>query len=49
MLRDAQDHVFSTPMLAFWPGIAIAIATMGFNVLGDGLRDFLDPKQRELT
>ena len=49
MLRDAQDHVFSTPMLAFWPGIAIAVATMGFNVLGDGLRDLLDPKQRELT
>ncbi|MDF1490153.1 ABC transporter permease [Tessaracoccus caeni] len=49
MLRDAQDYIFSDPLLALWPGLAIAVATLGFNVLGDGLRDHLDPKQRELT
>jgi peptide/nickel transport system permease protein len=31
-------------MLAFWPGASIALAVLGFNLLGDGLRDLLDPK-----
>ena len=48
MLREAQDWLFSNPMLALWPGLAIAIATMGFNLLGDGLRDLLDPRLREI-
>lgn len=48
MLREAQDHLFSDPLLALWPGLAIAIATMGFNLLGDGLRDLLDPRLREI-
>ncbi|NHB85952.1 ABC transporter permease [Tessaracoccus sp. HDW20] len=43
MLREAQDNLFNAPALALWPGLAIAIATMGFNLLGDGLRDLLDP------
>lgn len=47
MLREAQDHLFSTPLLALWPGLAVAIATLGFNLLGDGLRDVLDPRLRE--
>ena len=47
MLREAQDNLFSTPLLALWPGLAVAIATLGFNLLGDGLRDVLDPKLRE--
>lgn len=47
MLREAQDHLFSTPILALWPGLAVAIATLGFNLLGDGLRDVLDPRLRE--
>ncbi|RRD47442.1 ABC transporter permease [Tessaracoccus sp. OH4464_COT-324] len=47
MLREAQDHIFSTPLLALWPGFAVALATMGFNLLGDGLRDVLDPRLRE--
>lgn len=47
MLREAQDHLFSTPMLALWPGVAVAMATLGFNLLGDGLRDQLDPQLRE--
>ena len=47
MLREAQDQLFNAPGLALWPGLAIAIATMGFNLLGDGLRDLLDPRLRE--
>lgn len=49
MLQEAQKELFNAPLLAFWPGLAIAMATMGFNLLGDGLRDLLDPKLRELT
>jgi len=33
-----------SPGLAFFPGLAIAWAVLGFNLLGDGLRDLLDPK-----
>ena len=49
MLREAQDHIFSNPHLAFWPGFMIAVATMGFNLLGDGLRDLLDPRLKEVA
>ncbi|MCL1838986.1 MAG: ABC transporter permease [Propionibacteriaceae bacterium] len=48
MLRDAQDVWFIQPIQALWPGMAIALAVMGFNLLGDGLRDILDPRLREL-
>ena len=34
--------------VALQPGLAIAVATMGFNLLGDGLRDLLDPRLREI-
>jgi peptide/nickel transport system permease protein len=49
MLRDAQTYLFLNPVLALWPGLAIALAVLGFNLLGDGLRDLLDPKLRERT
>ncbi len=49
MLREAQDYLFNAPELALWPGLAIAVATLGFNLLGDGLRDLLDPKLREVA
>jgi peptide/nickel transport system permease protein len=44
MLNDAQTLLFQTPMLAVYPGIAIALAVLGLNLLGDGLRDLTDPK-----
>ncbi len=44
MLQESQELLFSTPRLALWPGLAIAVAVLGFNLLGDGLRDHLDPK-----
>ena len=49
MLREAQSNLFNAPILALWPGLAIAVATMGFNLLGDGLRDLLDPRLREVS
>jgi peptide/nickel transport system permease protein len=47
MLHDAQTHLFTDPALSVWPGLAIAAAVLAFNLLGDGLRDLLDPKLRE--
>ena len=46
MLRDAQTYIFQAPGLALWPGLAIALAVLGLNMLGDGLRDLLDPRLR---
>lgn len=48
MLREAQTYMFADPLQALWPGLAIALAVLGFNLLGDGLRDLLDPRLREL-
>lgn len=45
MLQSAQASLGVTPMLAVWPGVAIALTVLGFNLLGDGLRDALDPKR----
>ena len=49
MLRQAQDQLFSNPLQSVWPGLAIALAVLGFNLLGDGLRDYLDPRLREVA
>lgn len=46
MLQESQQLLGTHPMLAVWPGGAIALAVLGFNLLGDGLRDRLDPKLR---
>ncbi|MFT4109741.1 ABC transporter permease [Propionicimonas sp.] len=48
MLRDAQQFLFVAPLQALWPGLAIALAVLGFNLLGDGLRDYLDPRLKEV-
>ncbi|WP_170304508.1 ABC transporter permease [Microlunatus speluncae] len=48
MLAESQELLFSAPRLALIPGLAIALAVLGFNLLGDGLRDRLDPRLREL-
>jgi len=44
MLADAQTLMYQAPLLAVWPGAAIACAVLGLNLLGDGLRDLLDPR-----
>ena len=46
MLADAQSVLFEAPLQALWPGLAIMLAVLGLNLLGDGLRDLLDPKLR---
>ncbi|MYV92883.1 ABC transporter permease subunit [Streptomyces sp. SID1034] len=43
MLQESQDLLFSTPELCLWPGLATAAAVLGLNLLGDGLRDRVDP------
>jgi len=47
MLNDAQTYLFQAPRLAVFPGAAIALTVLGLNLLGDGLRDRLDPRRRE--
>ena len=44
MLREAQSFLSVNPWFAIFPGAAIACAVLGLNLLGDGLRDLLDPK-----
>lgn len=44
MLAEAQTLMFDAPLLAVWPGLAIVLTVLGLNLLGDGLRDVLDPR-----
>jgi len=44
MLNEAQSMLFQAPQLAVWPGLAIVLSVLGLNLMGDGLRDLLDPK-----
>lgn len=44
MLSNAQGYLNVQPILALWPGIAIFVVVLGFNLFGDGLREVLDPK-----
>jgi peptide/nickel transport system permease protein len=44
MLNEAQSLMFQAPLLAVYPGVAIMLSVLGLNLMGDGLRDLLDPK-----
>jgi len=46
MINDGYKYLMSNPVLSFAPGIAIMLVVFGFNMMGDGLRDSLDPKLR---
>jgi ABC-type dipeptide/oligopeptide/nickel transport system permease subunit len=46
MLSEGQNYLASAPQLMLYPGVAITISALGFNLLGDGLRDVLDPTLR---
>lgn len=46
MLADAQNYVLTVPSLGIAPGVMISLTVLGFQLLGDGLRDWLDPRQR---
>ena len=46
MLNTAKNYVDNAPWMAIWPGLSIFLLVLSFNLLGDGLRDALDPRQR---
>ena len=46
MLGTAKDFIDNAPWMAIWPGLSIFVLVLSFNLLGDGLRDALDPRQR---
>ena len=46
MLAVGRQYLTIYPWIAFWPGVAIAITALAFNLLGDWLRDVLDPRLR---
>ena len=47
MVNEGRDHLIDAWWIATFPGLAIALAVLAFNLVGDGLRDALDPRQRE--
>ncbi len=46
LLAAGRDYMDTAPWLAIYPGLCITLSVIGFNLLGDGLRDVLDPRQR---
>ena len=48
MLGEGRQYIFRAPSLTTFPGLAIFLAVLGFNLFGDGLRDALDPRMRQL-
>ena len=46
MLNDARGHLFDAPHLVLFPALAVMIAVLAFNLLGDALRDWMDPRMR---
>jgi peptide/nickel transport system permease protein len=46
MLSDTRQKLFTAPWLVAFPGVAIMLTVLGFNLLGDGLRDVMDPRLR---
>jgi peptide/nickel transport system permease protein len=49
MLNDARSHLFESPYLIFFPAAAVALCVLAFNLIGDGLRDYLDPRSRSAS
>lgn len=49
MISDGKDYLRYAPWMSVFPGLAIALAAVSFNLLGDGLRDLLDPRMREVV
>ncbi|MDR3722110.1 MAG: ABC transporter permease [Candidatus Acidoferrales bacterium] len=46
MLNDARSHLFDAPHMVIFPALAIMVAVLAFNLLGDALRDWMDPRMR---
>jgi peptide/nickel transport system permease protein len=49
MLNDGRSHLFDSPHLVIFPALAVMLAVLSFNFIGDALRDFLDPRTRLTT
>ncbi len=47
MISDGRDYLRFAPWMSFFPGFAIAVSAVSFNLLGDGIRDLVDPRMRE--
>lgn len=47
MIAEGKDFIRRAPNLILWPGLAIMIVVLGFNFVGDGLRDALDPRGKK--
>ena len=48
MLSESRDYMLLSPWVSVFSGLAILLASLGFNLFGDGLRDLLDPTLRNL-
>jgi peptide/nickel transport system permease protein len=46
MLNDARNHLFDAPHMVVFPALAVVLAVLAFNLLGDAWRDWLDPRTR---
>jgi peptide/nickel transport system permease protein len=46
MINDGRDYLLSNPVLSFAPGFVLMLVVFGFSMVGDGLRDALDPRLR---
>jgi peptide/nickel transport system permease protein len=46
MLNTAKNYIDQAPWMAIWPGLSIFLLVLSFNLVGDGLRDALDPRHR---
>ena len=46
MLNDARSHLFDAPHIVIFPALAVMLAVLSFNFIGDALRDYLDPRSR---
>ena len=46
MLGDAQKFIYDNPALAVWPAVCIIVVALGFTLMGESLREALDPKSR---
>lgn len=47
MISEGKEYIRYAPWMAFFPGLAIAVSALAFNMLGDGIRDVLDPRMRD--
>ena len=47
MISEGKDYIQYAPWITLFPGLAIAVSALAFNMIGDGLRDLLDPRMKQ--